>query len=267
MDQDPDRDRDRDPDSGSAEAEFDVSARWTVESIERCGQACAVPAACRGSGGPAAFQWLAEHLITRPDLAFLDAGAGLGGPAAWLAEHHDVRPAVAEPMKGAATGSRRLFGLPAVVATAQDLPFPSACFDAVWALGVLSTTGEQPEALAEIRRVLACDGRAGLVVWVATDGAADIGPAKDHFPTWPALEAMIDQSDFELIDAVAVDDLAATPAAWAHRAKRVEDDAEARHGDDDRWQDARADQDCVTELIDRGHVRGHALRLVPHRPR
>ena len=40
--------------------EFDVAARWTAESVGRLGPDHAIPAACRGSGGPGALAWLAQ---------------------------------------------------------------------------------------------------------------------------------------------------------------------------------------------------------------
>ncbi len=76
------------PEGGSAmEAEFDTVAEWTEQAVRELGRGYAIPAACRGSGSPADLAWLAERLDLRGDDRFLDAGGGLGGPAAWLHEH------------------------------------------------------------------------------------------------------------------------------------------------------------------------------------
>src|SRR5438309_10376192 len=116
------------------EAEFDVVAAWTEQAVEELGPEYAIPAGCRGTGSPSAFAWLAEALEIDGSTAFLDAGAGVGGPAAWLSEHYGTRPVLAEPMSAAAGASARLFRLPAVVAWSESLPFRDAVFEAVWSL-------------------------------------------------------------------------------------------------------------------------------------
>src|SRR6059058_3948731 len=111
------------------EAEFDVVAAWTEQAVEELGLEFAIPAGCRGTGSPSAFAWLAEALEVVETTSFLDSGAGVGGPAAWLSEHYGTRPVLTEPMSSAAGASARLFGLPAVVAWSESLPFSDSAFD------------------------------------------------------------------------------------------------------------------------------------------
>lgn len=53
----------------------------------------------------------------------------------------------------------------ALQASALDLPFPRASFDAVYAIGCLHHTGDLPRAVGEVRRVLAPQGRAVVMLY------------------------------------------------------------------------------------------------------
>src|SRR3954453_12280555 len=180
-------------------AEFDVVARWTEEAVRELGDDYAVPAGCRGTGSPAALAWLAEALQVDASVRFLDAGAGVGGPGAWLREHYGVEPVLAEPMQAAAAASARLFGLPAVVAWSQALPFRSGAFDAVWSLGVLCTTDEKRAVLAEARRILAPTGRLGLLVYVRTPDELPESPKGNVFPTDEQLSSDLEAAGFTTV--------------------------------------------------------------------
>ncbi|MGH3176482.1 MAG: hypothetical protein ACRDPF_21790 [Streptosporangiaceae bacterium] len=48
------------------EAEFDTVAEWTAEVAAGLGPEYLIPAACRGSGKPAALDWLLVGLRARP---------------------------------------------------------------------------------------------------------------------------------------------------------------------------------------------------------
>ena len=61
--------------------EFDTVASWTADAVEELGQDHALPAACRGSGSPAALRWLADRMGLAPGMRLLDSGAGLPGAA------------------------------------------------------------------------------------------------------------------------------------------------------------------------------------------
>ena len=65
------------PDDAMA-AEFDTMAGWTLEVALDLGPDYYLPAACRGSGSPAALRWLIEALVVGPDDRMLDVGAGPG---------------------------------------------------------------------------------------------------------------------------------------------------------------------------------------------
>jgi SAM-dependent methyltransferase len=249
--------------SGQDEAltdEFDVAARWTADSIAALGPDHAIPGACRGSGGLAAMAWLAEWLRLGPGVALLDIGGGLGGPAAWATEERGARAVLAEPMPGAVRGARRLFDLPAVVAAGERLPVADASFPAAWALGVLSTTTEKEGLLLELRRVLAPDGRAGLVAYLA-EGPVDDAPEGNAFATADELRALLAATGLDIVETVAVAELPDGPAEWTRREQRVQDDLAERHRGDERWERAQADEDRVASLLAEGRVKAYAIRL------
>src|SRR4051812_31126170 len=125
------------------EAEFDTVAGWTEEAGRALGPEYAVPAGCRGSGSEGALRWLADRLALAPGSRLLDDGAGTGGPAGWLAAERGARPVCAEPMAAAVRASRRLFGLPSVVAVSPQLPVARASLDAPGGLrGPFTTAGQ-----------------------------------------------------------------------------------------------------------------------------
>lgn len=240
--------------------EFGLVARWTADAIEHFDNDHSIPAACRGSGGPGAMDWLAGWLLDGQSTRFVDVGAGLGGPGAWLVQQHGVRPVLAEPVVDAVEGARRLFGLDAVVAAAQALPFADRSFDAAWCLGVLSTTTDKAGVLSELRRVLAPTGRVGLVAYVASGAALD-EPEGNHFPAWSELLDLVDAAGFRLDENVTLDDLPDPPEDWDERAAAVDDAVEHHHRSDEHWQGAHQDEQKVAQLLADGDVVGHAIRL------
>jgi len=78
------------------EAEFDTVAAWTAEVAADLGPEYFVPAACRGSGKPAALDWLLAGLRAGARDLLADVGAGLGGPAAYAADRTGVRPVLVD---------------------------------------------------------------------------------------------------------------------------------------------------------------------------
>ena len=108
------------------------------------------------------LRWLLDRLEVTGADAMLDAGAGVGGPAAFARAEVGVAPVLSEPEVGACRAARRLFGLP-VVQAASELPFVSGSFDVAWSLGVLCTVPDQPLLLRELHRVLRPGGRLCLV--------------------------------------------------------------------------------------------------------
>ena len=52
--------------SEAMEAEFDTVAEWKAQVAEELGPEYYVPAACRGSGSPAALDWLIDRMGLAP---------------------------------------------------------------------------------------------------------------------------------------------------------------------------------------------------------
>jgi SAM-dependent methyltransferase len=235
------------------EAEFDTVAGWTEEAIAALGRDHAIPAACRGSGSPADLAWLARGLDLGGDARFLDAGAGLGGPAAWLVDHPGDhwtgRPLLTEPMFHAARSARRLFGLPTVAAVSEALPLPSASVDAAWSLGVLCVTPSRPQMLAELRRVLVTGGRLGLLVLQRGDAPLPEQPEGNDFPTHDELAAQLADAGFRVDDEVDAARLPGAPAGWHERADRVDEHVRRHHGDHPAHRQAEAQQRIMGRLL------------------
>jgi SAM-dependent methyltransferase len=246
------------------ESEFDLVAAWTEQAVADLGPDYAIAAGCRGSGSPSGLAWLAEALEVPLARRMLDAGSGVGGPAGWLAARFGVRPVCADPMPGAVRASRRLFGLPAVVAAGQALPFPGGTFDAAWSLGVLCSTPDQAGLLTELRRVLSPVGRLGLLVFVAARPLPPAlpAPAGNDFPTDSSLTELLTGAGFAVLQTVEATSLADTPVSWQARADRVEEAMAARHAGDPRWGEAVEQSARIARLIAGGHVRPTLVHAV-----
>ena len=240
--------------SEAMEAEFDTVAGWTEEAVRALGSEYAIPAGCRGSGSEGALRWLADRLDLGSDVRMLDSGAGVGGPAGWLAAERGVRPVCAEPMAAAVRASRRLFGLPSVVAVGQDLPFADGSFDVAWCLGVLCTTSDKAGALAELRRVLRPGGRLGLLVFVADGPLTGPLPDGNEFPPEEELHGLLRDAGFELRQSADAD-LGDSPAKWTERADAVDAEVERRHGTDPAFGQAQENSSRVGRLLSAGELR------------
>jgi SAM-dependent methyltransferase len=244
--------------SEAMEAEFGTVAAWTADAVRALGPEFAVPAGCRGSGSEGALRWLADRLDLAPGTRVLDDGAGVGGPAGWLASGGagtpGVRPVCAEPMADAVAASRRLFGLPGVVAAAQALPFADGTFEAAWCLGVLCTLSDKPAALAELRRVLVPGGRLGLLVFVADGPLTPPLPEGNEFPSTAELAGLLEAAGFALTDEAQAD-LHDSPPEWDERADAVDEEVARRHGDAPELTQAREQAGRVGRLLGSGELR------------
>lgn len=180
--------------------EFDTVATWTAEAVADLGSEYALPAACRGSGSPAALDWLANRLGLDRGTRLLDSGAGVGGPAEYAASTRGVLPILVEPMEGACRAAARLFTHPVVVGDGATLPFPDGWFDAAWSLGVLSTVEDKTRHLAELARVVKTGGAVGMLVFVRTVDQLPEQPKGNVFPDRPELDTELRRTGLQLLD-------------------------------------------------------------------
>jgi SAM-dependent methyltransferase len=244
--------------AGAMADEFDTVAEWTAEAALALGPDFHIPAGCRGSGRPAALDWLLDRLDPGSGL-LVDVGAGVGGPSAYAAQRNGARPVLIEPAAGACRAARRLFALPVIQAEAAALPLPDARVATVWSLGVLCTTDDQLALLREVRRVLRPDGRAGLLVFVATRAVPPGQPEGNDFPTFPLLHQLLADAGLHAVDQQAEDALPAEPADWRERADAVAAEIDRRHGPRPEWQTARRQTAAISRLLGAGDVVGHLL--------
>lgn len=249
--------------SDAMSAEFDTVAEWTAEVARDLGPAYRVPAGCRGSGNPAALDWLIEQLGLRAGEILLDCGAGVGGPAAYARERLSVRPVLVEPEAGACRAATSLFGYPTLQGSADALPLADESVDAAWCLGVLCTMRAHTAVLAELRRAVRRPGRIGLLVFVAQHkqlAAAD-RPEGNHFPTPASLRGSLTAAGLAIDARLQTSDLPAIPDDWQTRVTRVEQELSSRHGGDPAWETAERQSAQMGDLLSAGLIIGHVLSL------
>lgn len=132
--------------------------------------------------GLAATAELAKLIGITAEMAVLDVGSGVGGPARFLAETCGCRVTgvdLCEPFVEAAryltarTGQCDLVSF--MTGSALDLPFENGCFDVVMLQHVAMNIAERARLYREIRRVLKEGGRFATYDVVAASG-------EPHFP-------------------------------------------------------------------------------------
>jgi SAM-dependent methyltransferase len=253
----------RDP-GDPMEAEFDTVAGWTAQVAVDLGPEYYIPAACRGSGQPAALDWLLRSLRPAPGEPLLDVGAGVGGPAAYAAASTGVRPVLAEPEPDACRAAARLFGLPVVQADATALPVRSGAVGTAWCLGVLCTaTGPDAQLamLRELHRVVRPGGLIGLLVFLAVTGELDDPPQGNHFPTSTALHALLGRADLDVSAVADSQDMPAPPAGWQDRTTAVERELQRRYGSTPQLAAATEQSHRIGHLLRSGQLTSQILVL------
>lgn len=239
--------------------EFDTMATWTANAVAELGQDHALPAACRGSGSPAALDWLADRLELGAGTRLLDSGAGIGGPAEYVASRRGSLPTLAEPMEGACRAARRLFGRPVAVADGAALPFPDDTFDAAWSLGVLCTVEDKDRHLAEMARTVRDGSMIGLLVYTKMVDELPDQPDGNRFPTLKSLDAAIHRVGLEIVDEARIADFPASPDSWQGAVDRVTSLIERDHAGEDGLRAAQEQEQVMGDLIGAELVVGRLL--------
>lgn len=243
-------------------AEFGTVAEWTAQVAADLGPEYYVPAACRGSGQPMALDWLLDGLRPGPGDLMLDAGAGVGGPAAYAAGKTGVRPVLAEPEPAACRAAARLFGFPVVQADATGLPFRTGSAGLAWCLGVLCTApgaDAQLAMLRELRRVVRPGGRIGLLVYLAETQRLDDPPRGNHFPDSTGLHALLGRAGLDVEAVADTQQMPDPPAAWADRAAVVERELGRRFGSTPQLAAATEQSDRIGHLLGSGQLTSQVL--------
>jgi SAM-dependent methyltransferase len=133
------------------------------------------------AASPSVLDALRRCLSGAPGARLLDVGGGTGNYAAALREDPGLDPVVVdlyEPMLARAAEK----GLPTIAADAEELPFPSASFDAVTMISMLHQVVGWQTALDEAQRVLVPRGRLALMVFARENLGASHWIA-DYFPS------------------------------------------------------------------------------------
>ncbi|ULE35423.1 class I SAM-dependent methyltransferase [Mycobacterium sp. IDR2000157661] len=243
------------------EAEFDTIAEWTATVARDLGRDHYMPAACRGSGSPAALDWLIEQMRLAPGESLLDSGAGVGGPAAYAATSRAVRPMLVEPERGACRAAAALFDHPVIRAVGSTLPTRDHSFDAAWSLGVLCTTTDQQQLLDELRRTVRPGGRIGLLVFVKHGELPADELPDNHFPTADRLGGLIAAAALSVEQWLGTAELPAIPTAWIEREQAVTEALTERYGHTRAWRLADRQSASIGRLLEAGTVTGELLVL------
>ncbi|GAB6897622.1 class I SAM-dependent methyltransferase [Kineosporia succinea] len=238
------------------ETEFGLMAAWTADAVREIGSRHAIPAACRGSAGPAMLRWLARECRLRANTLMVDVGGGLGGPAAFAQREYGVRALVLEPMPEASREARVLLGVPGWTARGDALPLADRSADAAWCLGVLCTTPDRTALLAEIARVLKPGARLGVLVFTADVPRPRGAPEGNDFPQEAELPGLLGDQGLEMVSTIAGDLLHdRQEGEWRQLADEVEARVRQRHRGDRRLDAALEQERRIGRLLKDGVVR------------
>jgi SAM-dependent methyltransferase len=248
-------------------AEFGTVADWTAEVAARLGPDYAVPAACRGSGQPAALDWLLAHLDPAPGALLTDVGAGLGGPAAYAAAKTGLRPLLLEPERAACRAAARLFGLPVIQADATAVPLADGRAGVAWSLGVLCTLPSRDAQLAmlrELRRMVGPGGRIGLLVYTAARQPLRNPPAGNRFPASADLDSLVREAGLAVLRSADAHRMSPPPAGWLDRAEALERELHKRFGRTRQLRASDEQSERIGRLLKDGQLTAQLLVLHGH---
>ena len=251
-------------DADPMDAEFGTVAEWTAEVASQLGPEYAIPAACRGSGQPAALDWLLAGLDLAPGALLVDVGAGLGGPDAFAAARAGIRPLLLEPEQAACRAAARLFRLPVIQNDATALPLRDGRGDAAWSLGVLCTLPGRDAQLAmlrELRRIVRPGGRIGLLVYVAARLPLDDPPEGNHFPNEDDLDALVRRAGLAVLAAANAHRMSPPPADWRYRVEAVERELHRSFGQTTQLRTSDEQGARIGKLLESGQLTSQVLVL------
>jgi SAM-dependent methyltransferase len=251
-------------DADPMDAEFGTVAEWTAEVASQLGPDYAIPAACRGSGQPAALGWLLAGLDPAPGALLVDVGAGLGGPDAFAAAEAGLRPLLLEPEQAACRAAAWLFGLPVIRSDAAALPLADGRADTAWSLGVLCTLPGRDAQLAmlrELRRIVRPGGRIGLLVYVAARLPLDDPPEGNHFPDAGGLDALVRGAGLAVVAAANAHRMSAPPADWRNRIEAVDRELHRRFGRTPQLRTSDEQSERIGQLLESEELTPRVLVL------
>jgi hypothetical protein len=124
--------------------------------------------------------------------------------------------------------------------------------------------GAQQAMLRELRRVLRPGGRAGLLVFLATQDRLDNPPEGNHFPARAQLTEMFGRAGLAEASAMDLAKLPKPPAGWAERTAAVEDELHRRYGGTPALATAEEQSARIGALLHSGELTGEVILL--HRP-
>ena len=247
--------------SARFETEFGRYTTWIAEAIAALAIPDPVPVVCRGTGHPELLDALAGAIAARPGLTILDAGCGMGGPAAWLRRESGCRTVGIDLMEANVRAARRLFGdASAVVATASALPFAEESFDAAWAIGVMEMIDDKPSALSEVARVLKVGGAMAIYTFTSAGELVD-PPESDSFVSPDELGAAIASAGLAVVDARPAPIRTPMPDDWRALREAVAEEIRARHSSEREYAQVTAELDRFNRLRTSGLIEAWRFTL------